>query len=58
MKTDYVVVSSNLTTELSRQVIEYLSRGYKLAGGLTVVKAEFSDTRYMQAVYKDECAHD
>jgi len=43
---DYIVLRAKETDELEKLVIDYLNRGYSLAGGV------FFESTYHQAVYK------
>ncbi len=45
-KADYIILWAREADQLQKQVIEYLNRGYSLAGG------PFYEEQYHQAVYK------
>ncbi len=46
---NYLVVGADDIVTLEVKVIEYIARGYKPTGGITISRYN----RYMQAVYKD-----
>ena len=51
---DYRIIATDYKSDLIKEVNEYLSQGYLLAGGVSTSPL----ARYMQAVYKPKIVKD
>ena len=49
----YIVASANNYGKFIELVNTYISRGYKLQGGVFVIYKDNSSNEYLQAMYKD-----